>query len=467
MNTRESEIPGSFRDPKGRVFRRDGRIYRGITEHGLADFEKVRSSGLLDDLAANGLLVPWWDADDAELDAGEPVRKIIEHAPLAFVSYPYEWSFGGLRAAALLHLEIQLRALDRDVTLSDASAYNVQFDGPRPIFIDHLSFRPYRDGEYWLGHRQFCEQFLNPLLLRACLGVPHNDWYRGSLEGIPSSALATMLPLRARLTPKVLTHVTLLARLERRVVRKGDAETSKIIARGRLPRRSHVGMLRALQSWISGLRPRDAGAGPWSEYADCSNYSADESGKKEAFVADFATRTKPKILWDIGCNTGDYTKAALAAGTERAIGFEYDAKTLEIAFERSVAETLQFLPLRMDLANPSPAQGWSQTERDGLWQRRNADGVLALAILHHLCISRNLPLAQVVPWIVGLAPCGVIEFVPKADPMAQQLLRNREDVFADYSDADFDRALAAVAKIAKSEKITDSGRRLVWYERNE
>ncbi|MCH8816049.1 MAG: class I SAM-dependent methyltransferase, partial [Chloroflexi bacterium] len=90
-----------------------------------------------------------------------------------------------LRRAALHYLDLHLDLLERNFTLSDASAYNIQFRGTRPVFIDVLSIRPYREGEYWTGYRQFCEQFLNPLLLVAVSGIPYQAWFRGNIEGIP------------------------------------------------------------------------------------------------------------------------------------------------------------------------------------------------------------------------------------------------------------------------------------------
>ncbi len=172
----------SFRDPSGHVYKIDGRIYRTVTDRALDDFEALRASGVYDELATAGKVVA------AEIVQGgvpellrREARVVLEHPLLPFISYPYEWSFAALKAAALHHLEVHQAVLERGMTLSDASAYNIQFIGARPIFIDTLSIRPYREGEYWTAHRQFCEQFLIPLLLRAMFGTPHNDWYRGAL----------------------------------------------------------------------------------------------------------------------------------------------------------------------------------------------------------------------------------------------------------------------------------------------
>jgi hypothetical protein len=212
MSDDAQRIGGSFRDPAGRVFVRDGAILRAVYPSGAADYEFVRDAGLLQRLAATGQLLPATEVDRARLALAAPeARYVLQHPRLPFISHPYEWSFKALRSAALLQLALQLEALDSGVALSDASAYNFQFRSAEPIFIDHLSFRRYRPGEYWNGYRQFCEQFLNPLLLQALLGLPFQAWYRGSLEGITAGQLAKVLRPRHKLNWRVFLHVVLQA----------------------------------------------------------------------------------------------------------------------------------------------------------------------------------------------------------------------------------------------------------------
>jgi ribosomal protein L11 methylase PrmA len=224
-------------------------------------------------------------------------------------------------------------------------------------------------------------------------------------------------------------------------------------------------MLRGLRNYISGLEPKDKGASAWSGYAVDNSYAAPEMQQKGQFIARFAERVRPGMLWDIGCNTGEYSKVALEHGAQLVIGFEFDSKTLEQAFGRAVQENLMFLPLHQDAANPSPEQGWRQQERSGLAGRGGADAILALAVVHHLAIGRNIPLPQVIDWLVDRAPEGVIEFVRRDDPMVRQMLALREDIFDDYTDAAFDAALAARARVVDSETLPGAGRRLVAYSR--
>lgn len=182
-------------------------------------------------------------------------------------------------------------------------------------------------------------------------------------------------------------------------------------------------------------------------------------------MAHFCAAERPGLLWDMGCNTGDYAVTALEAGARQVVGVDADIGAVEQAYHRAKCGRLDFLPLHMAVTNPSPSQGWAETERGSMSARARADALLALALVHHLAIAGNVPLGLVVDWLVSLAPKGVVEFVPKADPMVAHLLRLREDIFDDYSLANFESRLSARATIVKTQVVSDSGRTLYWFER--
>jgi ribosomal protein L11 methylase PrmA len=455
----------SFRDPSGHVFYLDDRIYRTVSAQAADDFEFVR--GWLCELETSGAIVASTEVDPTLLgEAGAGAAHVLEHPKLPFISWPYEWSFPLLKSAALFHLDLQLKSLERGITLSDASAYNIQFQGVMPIFIDTLSFRRYREGEFWTGHRQFCEQFLNPLLLRALFRIPHNAWYRGALEGISGQDLARLLPLRRKLSWNLLTHVVLPQKLQAAALAREGGKVGEIKKRT-LPKSALVNMLRQLKSWIEKLRPADSGKTVWGDYEaeSQSTYSDNNHAAKRQFIAEFARRCRPTLAWDLGCNTGDYSEMLIEAGAKHVIGFDFDQRALEKAYQRAAAKKLDFLPLFLDAANPSPSQGWLQGERKGLADRAPADAIVALAFVHHLAIARNVPLQGVVGWLTSLAPAGVIEFVPKSDPTIQRMLALREDIFSEYTEDNFRSALSARARIVGEQVVSASGRRLFCYER--
>jgi ribosomal protein L11 methylase PrmA len=460
--------PSSFRDPTARVYHARGRILREITGKAIDDFRFVRSSGLLSRLVEKGWLVDSTEVDPSkyqfERGSCRPQALLLEHPVLPFISYPYEWPFRALQRAALLHLDVQLEALAAGATLSDATAYNIQFDGARPIFIDIASLRRYVEGEIWLAHRQFCEQFLNPLLMQAQTGIPYQAWYRGSLEGIPTEQIVRLLPWRSKANWRIFTHVVLQARLQASASSKRPEEL-RVSSERKLSRTAMIALLRQLRSWIESLRPRGVSATTWGEYEKSRNYDAGQQREKQRFVAEFVQAVRPRKLWDLGCNAGEYSFAALDAGAQRVIGFDFDQGALAAAFDRAEQSGAPFLPLFLDAANPSPNQGWRERERQGLQDRADCDALLALAFEHHLTIGRNVPVPDFIGWLTRLAPKGIVEFVDKSDPMVQRMLAMRRDIFPSYSLQNFDRELRERVKIIERRPVSGSHRYLYWYEK--
>jgi ribosomal protein L11 methylase PrmA len=453
--------PGSFRDPGSQVYSDREHVLRAVYPSSAADYEAFRNSGLLDQLILEERLVPSEEVNAAANPGGQVAAYVLRHPRLPFISYAYEWPFGLLKNAALFQIDILLTALDRGFTLSDATAYNVQFVGTKPIFVDHLSFRPYREGEIWAAHRQFCMQFLNPIVLWSRFGIAPNSWFRGSLEGIEPEQLAPLLRWRDRLSPTMFSHIILQGMFQQRAnsgkARDIPAQETKI------SRESFKVMLSGLRSFIERARmPQRRSA--WDEYASDNSYSGAEAEAKNCFVRRMAATVKPGVVIDLGCNTGDYSIAALEAGAGQAVGFDFDFGALEQAVTRADTANLHFLPLWLDATNPSPDQGWAQKERKGFAERVRGDAVLALAFIHHLAIARNVPLPMVIDWVMSIAPVGVIEFTPKTDPMVQLLLRNRTDIFPDYAQDQFLACIERRARIIDQEQLSPGGRLLVWYD---
>jgi len=447
------------------VFEADGAIYRGVAAHAVDDLRLLLASKTFARMRARNAVVETDFVDDAAFSTELPAdRKLVRHGRVPFVSYPYEWPFELLKRAALLHLDIQREALAEGMSLSDASAYNIQFIGVEPVFIDVLSFRKYRDGEVWAGQRQFQMQFLNPLVMQSLVGLTHHDAYRGSLEGIESADLARVIPWRRKLSFNVLGHVVAPARMERRAA--GDAaralnDASKV----RLPKKHYAGLLNQLRDWLAGLEPRVAAVSTWQDYDKANTYGAAERAAKNAFVRRYCGRVKPGLLVDIGCNTGEYSQAALEAGAGRSIGLDLDHGALANACRRATENRLALTPLVQDLMNPSPGQGWRGAERKAIGDRAAFDGVLALAVLHHLAIARNVPLDDAVAWLVEWAPSGIIEFVPKSDPTVQTMLALRDDIFDDYDQQTFEACLAKRARVVEREAVSSTERVLYAFER--
>ncbi len=455
---------GSFRDPSGRVFWNDGRIFRAVYPLGQQPLRQAIDSGVLQSMIDDGWLLEAELVKDETLRSADPAAELmLEHPPLDFVSYPYEWCFSQLKAAALHHLDFQLALLAKGFTLSDATAYNVQFRGTKPVFIDHLSIHPYEEGAPWIGQRQFGMQFLNPLLIWSKKDIAPLSWYRGAVEGIEPEELNKLLGFRDKLSFTVLAHIVGPALVAKRRVKAGIE--GKEPGKAKLSKPRLVALLTTLRDYIAGLAP-PGGKTVWDDYAAHNTYGEDDRDAKSNFVSEYVQKFSAHQVFDLGCNSGDYSLAAFDAGAENVVGFDFDLGALERAFARFDKEAKPILPLWLNAANPSPAQGWMGAERKSFDQRANPDMLLALALIHHLCIAKNIPLDMAVEWLVGLAPTGIIEFPSKSDPMVQLLLRDRTDIFPNYTEESFLEALGKRAKIVDQRRIGKAGRLIVAYERH-
>ena len=459
--------PASYRDPAGHVYQIEDKIYRTVLPAGLAEYEFVRDSAALAPLVERGMVVSSTEVKPKVLGNDAPKDGIVvEHPRIEFISYPYEWTFAALKAAALLHLDLQIELLEHDIVLSDATAYNVQFHATRPVFIDTLSFRRYRPDEHWLAHRQFCEQFLNPLLLYARLGIPFNGWLRGSMEGIPAQQLSQALGVKDKLSLRTLSHVTVPAKLQAGDGNKSMEAAKTAKSRG-LPKTRYSALLQQLRGWIADLEPKGIDSTVWRNYAKQNTYEEAETAAKHEFIAKFVGKHKPHITLDLGCNTGEFSKTALKAGAGYAIGVDADHGALEAGFDMHSSEGNNMLLLYQDATNPSPGMGWHGRERKSFNDRcAPVDALFALAFEHHLAIARNVPFDLIIEWMVDMAPRGIIEFVPKDDPTVQQLLALRDDIFDEYTEENFLAAVSRRAKVISTNKVSNTNRVLIEFSKN-
>lgn len=451
--------PASFRDPDGFLFTRQGVLYRQVNRRGQADFDRLIDSGLYRSLADDGLLVTH---EPAQVEAAQPeiAYRVLKPARLPFVSYPYEWCFGQLKAAALATLDIQKRALAHGMSLKDASAYNIQFVGGRPQLVDTLSFSAYREGEPWAAYRQFCQHFLAPLALMARLDVRLGQLLRVWIDGLPLDLASRLLPRRTRLNPGLLTHIHLHAGAQRRFA--GRAVRPPPPGRG-LGRTAFLGLLDSLEGSVRGLR-WDPGRTAWADYYEATNYTPAALQEKEHTVAGFLDRARPASVWDLGANTGRFSRLASGRGI-RTLAFDSDPGAVEIAYrEARKSGDAHLLPLWVDLTNPSPGLGWAGQERESLLARGPADLVLALALLHHLAIGNNLPLERLADFLARLGRWLIVEFVPKSDSQVQRLLAARPDIFESYHRQGFEAAFGARFVIHEAIPLRESERLLYLME---
>jgi hypothetical protein len=463
--TAEGRIePGSFRDRNGRVFYAKGAVLRGLGEQATQEWRALSETSFFPRLVAAGKIVRTEQMTSAELvgvRASDSWTAVLRHETIPFVSYPYEWSFGMLRDAALLQLELLLAALDEGMILKDSSPFNVQWRGADPVFIDIPSFVRLGPGEPWVGYRQFCQLFLNPLLLRAYRNVPFQPWLRGSIDGIEPQHCKNLMTAFDRLRPGVLAHVVLHAYAQAGAARTRDVK-GNLRAAGFHPALIRANVMR-LRKLIAGLSWKDRDS-VWLDYAERNTYGEAERAAKTAFVRQAVNGAPRRLVWDLGCNTGAYARLA-AEHADYVVATDVDEAAVEHLYqELKTAGSRSILPLVMNLADPSPALGWRGEERMALTQRGRPDLTLCLALVHHVAIGANVPLDEFVEWFAGLGGELVIEFVEKRDPMVQVLLRNKEDIYDDYEIGVFERCLTARLEIVRRQTL-GSGTRTLYHAR--
>jgi hypothetical protein len=451
----EGALPASFRDPSGFLFYRGDTLYRQINDSHRAHYDRLVDSGLYDKLNDDGLLIPH---QEVEIDPArsEGAYKVIRPERIPFISYPYEWCFGQLKDAALLTLRAQRKALDRGMSLQDASAYNVQWLGGKPILIDTLSFVTYEEGQPWIAYRQFCQHFLAPLALMAYKDVRLGQLARVYIDGVPLDLAASLLPVKARSRPSMAMHIFAHAKSQ---ARHADSEVGPATkSEKRFSRRAFSGLIESLESAVRKLEWTPP-ASEWSGYYDeRASYSEESARHKEDLVRTLLREISPKTVWDLGANVGHYSRIAAASGAS-TVSFEIDASCVEANYRRVVKDGERgILPLLLDLTNPSPSLGWAHAERSSLVERGPVDAVMALALVHHLAIANNVPLERVASFFGDLATWLIIEFVPKDDPMVQKLLASREDIFPDYTRDGFEQAFSTLFSTERTEDLSGSSR---------
>lgn len=446
--------PGSFRDRNGSVHYREGRVLRTLSPHAYANWQRLRNTAFFATHSASGSIVGTTDCGPLPEGGG-----LLEHARIPFISYPYEWPFGMLKDAALLHLELMRDALREDFVLKDSSPYNVQWRGAQPVFIDIPSFEPLGAGQPWVGYRQFCELMLYPLMLQAYRGIDFRPWLRGRIDGIPAEEMRRLTSSRDLLRAGVLLHVVAQSLLQRRYS-ASRRDLRATLAEAGFDKRLIQSNVERLTGLVSGLKLRRTST-EWADYDRTHSYDRTEHEAKAAFVKRAAETRRWRLAWDLGSNTGTFARI-VEPHADYVVAMDADWMAIERLYQRERAAPGKILPLAIDLADASPNQGWRGLERKDLASRGTPDLTLCLALVHHVVITANIPLADFLDWLAGLGTAVVIEFVGREDEMVQGLLANREDQYDDYALDNFRDLLSEKFQL-RGEQALKGGRRNIFF----
>ena len=416
--------PASFKDPSGRVYFADGKVYREIDrESSEALGNLVKSPGFN---RIKPLLVP--TEFMANTGAGPDV---LNHERIEAVTYCYEWATEQWRDAALLTLDLQLELLESDYILKDATPFNVLFKDGHPIFIDYPSMVPYQSGEHWVALTEFFENFLYPLLVAEYLRIPVQKFSMATLGRINLQEVRELLRKVSLFKPGIFKYVFLPHFIKKMAAKSQNIESNSRVLP--LDKATLLKTCREIRHLIAGLKLATAES-HWETYASDCHYAAIDHKNKKEFISQQLAEFGPfERAIDLGANTGEYSKI-LVKNSKVVVAVESDIACINEIYKTAAKSNLNISPVYMDFVSPSPGVGWANTERPSFYQRfDDSDMVLALAVIHHIRISGNVPLAMILQNFAKLGKNIIVEWVPQEDPMCQKLLARKKNTYTDYT----------------------------------
>ena len=448
----------SFRDPAGFVFEYEGKFYRQVNQSYAVHYEHLKKSGLYDVLVKEKKLLSHTELEENFSHSAEWYKTLLPEQ-LGFISYPYEWCFEQWKDAALLTLELVKKSIAKEMILKDATPFNIQFVGCNPVFIDTLSFEKYDESKPWIAYRQFVECFIAPLLLSKYHSQELLKMFSLYPQGIPLQLVAKLLPGKSIFNANVFLHINLPGKLVSN--RKKPSAKTNHFTKNKL-----FNIISNLQSFVQSIHLTSSRT-VWNNYYEETVLSNEYVEEKIKIVRQWLKEIPGNTVLDIGANTGLFAEAAVAEG-KFTIAIDADLSCINLLYtECRKKKKKNLIPLCIDITNPSAAIGWDNKERTAFLSRTNADITMALAVIHHLAIGKNISLEQMAGTFSKLSPYLIIEFIPKTDPKVILLMQEREDVFTHYNEAYFIDVFGKQFNILKRMIVPGTERVLFVMRRND
>jgi hypothetical protein len=450
--------PSSFRDPSGYVFIENDKVRRVIRPIYFEQYKTLTNSGFFNNLIKNKLLIPHKEISKSN------EQIVIQAEKIPFITYPYEWSFNMYKEAALLTLKLQKYSLEHGFSLKDASAFNITFHKGKAVFIDTLSFDFYKENGPWRAYKQFITHFLGPLLLASYHGAEQLKLLSNFIDGVPVKMVSSILPSRTKLNPLLYTNIHLLAKLEDK--HNEDYEGKTKVAS--LSKKGQLNIIKSLYDFIKKIELKEKSE--WGNYYDKTNYTDIAFIEKSKIINKWVDGIKAKTLIDIGGNDGTFVRKLNTEKTTALVcdidnnAVDYNHKTMKLEKEEYM------LPFVLDVLNPSAAIGLNNKERDSFLSRIRdfaPDVTLALAVIHHMSLSGNVPFSRSAKFFSSFSKYVIIEFPKRNDSWVQRLLKSKddfEDYFGFYTIENFEESYSKLFTIREKIQIKDSERFLYLLE---
>lgn len=467
-------MSASFRDPSGKVIAYNNRILRTINEEGLKEYETAANSVVLKDFVESEHLVSAKELgsgeagaltksleSDFDIEKGE-VKKLIEHNKIPYPNFPYEWTSEMLHSAANLTLDLAEKLLPEDIGLKDASPYNILFNGSKPVFVDWLSFEK-RDPKdpTWIPHAQFVRTFILPLLVNKYFGWDLAEVFISNRDGLEPEKVSKMISGLKKIKSPFFSMVTLPRILGAKKSKDSTIYEKKLSDSPEKAKFILEQQFKQLRRLLKKVSPRKDQTSEWAEYVGPDqHFTQNYLKQKDDLVNDWLNEFKPNSLLDIGCNTGYFSRIAAKNGAV-VVSLDQDPVSVGNVWQLANKDNLNILPLVVDITRPSPGIGWRNDENQSFLNRikGNFEGVLMLAVIHHMMVTERVPLPEIFKLISEVTnDILIIEFVPPDDKMFKIISRGRNHLFTYLDNEYFQTEAKKHFQIKRSEKLADSNR---------
>ena len=456
-----NQITASFRDPSGYVFKDGQVIKRVINPVYFNVYDALTVSGFYEKLFNSELLIPHKEVNRT------PESIVIKPEQIPFISYPYEWSFNQYKEAALLTLKIQKYCLEHNYSLKDASAFNITFHNGKALFIDTLSFDFYIEKTPWRAYRQFIMHFLAPILLAKYHGAGVLKTVSSFIDGIPLKMVASMLPFKTKLNPFLYSNIHLLAKFEDKYNEYDNSKSIKTV----LTKSGQLNIINSLYDFIKKVSLNEHSE--WGNYYTKTNYTDSSFKFKSTIISGWVTQLKINTLIDVGGNNGTFVRA-ISTPINNAIVCDIDNNAVDNNYRTLKKNNEKYiLPLVIDVLNASAAIGFNNEERNSFLERVKEfapDVTLALALIHHISLSGNVPFNMSANFFAAFSKHLIIEFPKRDDSWVERLLNSKTDFkeyFNFYSIENFEKAYSVYFDVIEKKEISGTKRCLFLMKKKQ
>lgn len=454
----------SFRDNKTSVFHFKNKIFRRIDIKENLDFKKFLESNFYKKNASKIVKTKILSKNEKkEYNIVEDNNfEWLEHEKIEKLIYPYEQTFDQLKASAILFLDLYIDAIKNSYDIIDASAFNIQFNNSDPIFIDLGSFIELKKESKINWYKQFCENYLAPLLIKSKVKINFNDIYKGDIEGINLKLASKILPLSSWFNFGILINIHLQSYLNSRV---SSSTTKKIKSKKILSTKQKILVASNLKKMI--LKLKSSKKSYWSNYSKINSYNDKTLNKKKELVSNFVKKEKIISLMDLGCNDGFFSDLCFSSGVNNITGVDYDLDSLNNAYLKFKDQKKNFFAIYQNFSNPSPGIGWNSKERKSFSERyeKKFDGVICLAFIHHICVGNNVPIELFIDYLTKFSDNILLEFVKKEDLMVKNLSENKDSVLKFYNLEIFKKNISKKYKIISENEVSET--RVILHFKND